>query len=331
MDILINEDIPGSLWDDLLKKNLHASPFQSRQYYNFFNSVKGFNAVAIAIADGEVLKALAVVTIQNGKGLAAFFTKRGIIYGGPLAVDDCPEALDVLLKKVTEQTGDRVIYTESRNLSDFSSLRDVFLNNGYAYVPWLNLRVDTSDMSLMNQRISSSRLRQIKKARQQSVTCQEAGNTDEVLQFYRMLKELYKKRLHKPLPSEEFFVKFHEAKLGIYLFVWHEDKIIGGIMCPLLDGRAVYEFYICGMDDVHSGLYPSVLATWSAMEYACANKIPLFDFMGAGKPGEHYGVRDFKARFGGEPVEYGRFLKIRKPLLYQIGKAGLEMMKRISL
>jgi serine/alanine adding enzyme len=330
MDILINEDIPVSLWDDLLKKNLHASPFQSRQYYDFFNSVKGFNATAIAVADGEELKALAVVTIQKGKGLAAFFTKRGIIYGGPLAEDACPEALDMLLKKVTEQTGDKVIYTETRNLSDFNSLRDVFLNNGYTYNPWLNYRVDTRDMDLMKQRISSSRLRQIKKARQQSVTCQEARNPEEILVFYRMLKELYKRRLHKPLPSEEFFVKFYELKLGIYLFVWHEGKIIGGIMCPLLEGRAVYEFYVCGLDDVHSGLYPSVLATWSAMEYSCKNNIPLFDFMGAGQPGEQYGVRDFKARFGGEMVEYGRFIKISKPFLYKIGKSGLKLMKQMG-
>jgi len=98
-------------------------------------------------------------------------------------------------------------------------------------------------------------------------------------------------------------------------------------MCPILAGRVVYEFYVCGLDDEYSEMYPSVMATWSAMEYAVKNSIPLFDFMGAGKPDEHYGVRDFKARFGGEPVEFGRFLKIRKPLLYQIGKRGLKIMK----
>jgi len=330
MDILIDEDIPVSLWEDLLKKNRHASPFQTRQYYSFFNSVKGFNATAIAVADGDVLMALAVVTIQKGKGLAAFFTRRGIIYGGPLAEDDCPEALDMLLRKVSEQTDDRVIYTETRNLSDFSSLKDVFLNNGYTYNPWLNYRVDTRDMGLMKQRISSSRLRQIKKAQQQSVTCQEAKNLEEVLLFYGMLKGLYKKRLHKPLPPEEFFIKFYESKLGKYLLVWHDDKLIGGIMCPVLDGRVLYEYYICGQDDQPGGLYPSVMATWSAMEYACKNKIPLFDFMGAGQPAEQYGVRDFKARFGGELVEYGRFLKINMPFLYKIGKSSLKLMKQMG-
>jgi hypothetical protein len=32
--------------------------------------------------------------------------------------------------------------------------------------------------------------------------------------------------------------------------------------------------------------------------------------------------------FGGELVEYGRFLYIRKPLLYWIGKMGVKWLKR---
>jgi lipid II:glycine glycyltransferase (peptidoglycan interpeptide bridge formation enzyme) len=50
--------------------------------------------------------------------------------------------------------------------------------------------------------------------------------------------------------------------------------------------------------------------------------------MGAGKPEETYGVRDFKARFGGELVEHGRYLCVRKPLLYWLGKMGVKLMKK---
>ena len=39
-------------------------------------------------------------------------------------------------------------------------------------------------------------------------------------------------------------------------------------------------------------------------------------------------VRDFKAKFGGELVEHGRFLCVRKPLLYWIGKTGVKLLKR---
>lgn len=70
------------------------------------------------------------------------------------------------------------------------------------------------------------------------------------------------------------------------------------------------------------------MATYAAIEYANEHNIPLFDFMGAGKPREAYGVREFKARFGGELVEHGRFLCIRKALLYWIGKMGVKLLKK---
>ena len=49
--------------------------------------------------------------------------------------------------------------------------------------------------------------------------------------------------------------------------------------------------------------------------------------MGAGTPDVEYGVRDFKAEFGGEMVEHGRFRKIAKPILYKIGILGIKMLK----
>lgn len=330
MRVLINEDIPINLWEDYIERNPHATPFHSPSFYRFFNSISNFSASAYAIADGDTLMALAVETSQGEKGPAGIFSKRQIVYGGILAEDNCPHALDLLLKKVDEYADKRIIYSEIRNLSEYSLLKEVFLSNGYNYVPYLNFRVDTRDMDLLKKRISSSRLRQIKKAQQQSVICKEAENEAEVSLFYDILNALYKKKLRKPIPPKDFFIKFYNARLGKYLLVWHERKIIGGIMCPVLTGKAVYEFYICGLDGEYSELFPSVMATWSALEFANRNKIPLFDFMGAGRPGEQYGVRDFKARFGGEMVEYGRFLKIRKPFLYNIGKSGLTLKKYLG-
>jgi lipid II:glycine glycyltransferase (peptidoglycan interpeptide bridge formation enzyme) len=70
------------------------------------------------------------------------------------------------------------------------------------------------------------------------------------------------------------------------------------------------------------------VAIWGEMQYAAENGYPLFDFMGAGSPDQPYGVRDFKAEFGGELVEHGRFLCVRKPLLYWIGKMGVKWLKK---
>jgi lipid II:glycine glycyltransferase (peptidoglycan interpeptide bridge formation enzyme) len=331
MKILTDEDIPVHLWEEFLIPNPHYTPFQTPGFHDLLNSSDGFSSRAVAVADESRLLALAVTAFQKESGVAGYFSRRAIIYGGMLAEGQFPEAFDLLLKQVTEYASDRAIYTEIRNLSDYHLLKHVFLKNGYKYVPYLNFRVDTRDREALFKRISSSRQRQIRKALRLSVTCSEASSPDEVSVFYDILRQLYRKKLHKPLPEEDFFLKFFEKEVGKYLLVRHNGKIIGGIMCPLLEGKALYEFYVCGLDEAYPELYPSVMATWYAMDYACAHDIPLFDFMGAGKLEVPYGVRDFKERFGGEKVEYGRFIRINRPLLFRIGKTGLYMMKSFGL
>ena len=102
-------------------------------------------------------------------------------------------------------------------------------------------------------------------------------------------------------------------------------------MCPVLEGKCMYEFYIFGLDEDFRDQYPSIIATWAALEYAASNGIPFFDFMGAGRKDQDYGVREFKSRFGGELVENGRYIKINKKQLYKTGEAGLRIMKKIKL
>ncbi|NLE34328.1 MAG: GNAT family N-acetyltransferase [Bacteroidales bacterium] len=331
MKLLTDGEIPLPQWEAFVRENSRSSPFQTPAYFDFFNSVRGMAARAFAVVDDAGIRSLAVVTYQKEKGLKGYFSRRAIVYGGILYDDETPHAADMLLKAVVSDADRKSIYTEVRNLSDYRDLRELFKENGFEYIPYLNFRIDTGNREEMFRRISTSRQRQIKKAGRMSVTCGEAAGTEEVLQFYVMLRRLYREKLHKPLPAEDFFMEFYRRNLGKYLLVRHDTKIIGGIMCPVLDGRALYEFYISGMDESLPDHYPSVMATWCAMEYACNNGIGLFDMMGAGRAGEHYGVRDFKARFGGAMVEYGRFLRVSRPALYRLGKTGLLIMKNAGL
>ena len=176
--------------------------------------------------------------------------------------------------------------------------------------------------------MSESRRRQIKKAIKSGVEIIEAQSQDDVIAYYEILKDLYINKVKTPLFPVEFFLSFFDNSFGKYLLVKYEGKIIGGIMCPILKARTIYEWFVCGLDEQYKNQYPSVMATYAAIEYANSNNISCFDFMGAGKPDEAYGVRDFKARFGGEMVEHGRYICVRKPLLYNIGKLGVKLLKK---
>ena len=101
------------------------------------------------------------------------------------------------------------------------------------------------------------------------------------------------------------------------------------MFAPVLDRRCIYEWYICGNDIDYREQYPSVMATWAAMNYAAEHCIARFDVMGAGVPNVPYGVRDFKADFGGNLVEQGRFIHIAKPIWYRIGELGVNILKHL--
>lgn len=327
MEVLFNKNIPRVLWWELLKTNPYATPFQSPDWYDLVESVANMSAEAIAISENSSLRALAVITIQKENGIKGYFSRRGIIYGGPV-FDNNNDVNELLLQNIIKKIRRNTIYIESRNLSDYNAHTGIFHKYGFSFVPWFNFQINTIDQQTVFSAMSSSRLRQIKKALRNNVIWREAQNIHEVELFYSILADLYKTKVGKPLPQWEFFRNFYETRLGKYLLVFSGDKIIGGIMCPILDQRTIYEFYVCGLDEEFKEQYPSVMATWSAIDYACSNNIHVFDFMGAGKPGNRYGVREFKSRFGGTLVEYGRFLRINNNLLYKIGETGLQISKK---
>ena len=166
---------------------------------------------------------------------------------------------------------------------------------------------------------------------------------EDVREWYGILQELYRTKVKTPLWPVEFFVQAYKQGVGQFILIRHEGKIIGGSMVvrkptpnpSLKEGEmekagengVVYEWYECGMNAEYKEQYPSVMATWAGMLYAHEQGCARYDMMGAGVPGVPYGVRDFKAEFGGTMVEHGRWLYVAKPLLYTIGKTGVRLLK----
>ena len=334
IQILTYNEINKQQWQLLLEQSATATWFQTPEAYEFYASVSEMIPFVTAVENNGKLRAVCVgYTTKETNAIKQYLTCRAIIIGGPLLVDDATdEEVATLLKAVTNAFTPYTlhptpIYIESRNFQDYSKWRNIFEQCGFAYQPHLNFHVDCMQENMLAT-MSESRRRQIKKAIKSGVEIIEAQSQDDVIAYYEILKDLYINKVKTPLFPVEFFLSFFDNSFGKYLLVKYEGKIIGGIMCPILKARTIYEWFVCGLDEQYKNQYPSVMATYAAIEYANSNNISCFDFMGAGKPDEAYGVRDFKARFGGEMVEHGRYLCVRKPLLYNIGKLGVKLLKR---
>ena len=66
--------------------------------------------------------------------------------------------------------------------------------------------------------------------------------------------------------------------------------------------------------------YSNELMVWKILEYASMNGYRFFNFGGAGHPDKPYGPRDFKKRFGGKLVNYGKYVKIKNDRFFKFFK-----------
>jgi len=326
----VSASTPISEWNDFVRNHPEGNFFQYSKVFHFFSSIEGHEPFAfIASREKEIVGLLAGIIIGQRSGIMAQLSQRCIIWGGPLIKNNNPDVAESLFESLNENVGKKVIYTEFRNLNSTEKLYEVFAKYGFNYTPHLNFKVDIEGLKHNQVKISSSRKRQIKKAFKAGTIIREVSTDNELKQFYTILKKLYKEKVKKPLADYDFFLRFFERpELGKIFIILYEEKVIGGIMCPISDS-IIYEWYVCGLDYDYKEMYPSVLATWAPIEYAMNNNLKIFDFMGAGKPDEDYGVREFKSKFGGELVEHGRYIRINKPMLYKLGKTGIKLLGKL--
>ena len=327
-------DINIKAWNHLLSRSDFSNVFHTQKAFNFFKSIENCSPSIFACLNEEKeIKVLLLVVFLKEKGLIkGFFSRRAIIFGGPV-IDDKDPKLDFFLKEtikyVTKVINNKAIYLEIRNLNNYSKYKQNFEDEQWNYSPHLNFKVACNNIDVYKN-ISKSKKRQINKSLNSGAKIIEASNEEQVVDFYQILKKLYLNKIKKPLMPKSFFLNFYRQKIGKYLLIEYKNKIIGGIMCPIFNNDVIYEWYIAGEDRVYKDIYPSVLATWAAIDYANKNNIEYFDFMGAGKPDQDYGVREFKSKFGGELVEFGRFVKILNPMLYNFGKLSLKILSKIN-
>lgn len=315
-------------WDKFVLEHPNGNFFQSPAAFNFFRSVENHQPFVITASEKDELKGILSGIIMKEPGIKGFFSKRCIVWGGPICKID--DLCQLLIDELNEFVKKKAIYTEFRNLFDVTDLNDYFIKSGYELEDRINFIVDIESIEINKKKLNENRRRQINKSLKSGVEIVSPKEIREVKEFYSILKKLYKEKVRKPLPSFEFFKEFFEQKdFGKYLLVQYQGKIIGGIMSPIYKDT-IYEWYVCGLDTEFKEQSPSVMATWAAIEYAANNGLKYFDFMGAGKPDDEYGVREFKSKFGGKEVRYGRYIRVNNKLLYNIGKLGIKVMSRFK-
>lgn len=303
--------------------------FQSTSILYFYNQLPGLETKVIICTQHHEIIGSCIFSYSLKKWpLKYLATKTQIIYG-PIFYKATTEhdCLRSILSELQNQIPWYNLFIQFRNQRDTSHLFSDFEGFGYKFSNRLNLITDIENQNHMWENMSQNRRRQIKKSLANGLVVEHRPNGIQLLDFYNLLRKLYNHKVLKPLPEFAFFERINQLACdgliegGIFVCLY-QQQVVGGIVAPMVKGNTIYEWYICGLDNQlkAEGIFPSVMATWAAMEYGNKAGCQHFDFMGMGKPDEPYGVRDFKARFGGTWLNHGRWNKITNLPLYALAE-----------
>lgn len=323
-------------WQKFVFDTYGGSIFHLPELFNLYNLDKNLGAIFLAVVDSEnrILGVLIAYNYKEFSGLLGSLSSRIISWGGPL-VKDCNQFYaGLLLDEFDKVSKRKAIFSQFRNLWDTNSMKGMFLKKGYKFEEHLNFHFDlTVGQEQIWRDIHSTRRKQIKRGESRGVKTLMMNNLSEfeLEACYGILSNLYSS-IRLPLPEIGFFKRaFSILCPGGYLktiLALYENDIIGFRMV-LCYKQLMYDWY-AGSSSEHYNKYPNDILPWELMKWGIENGFKTFDFGGAGKPGVQYGVRDYKEKFGGTLVNFGRYEKVHKPLMMLLGKTGFKIWKYIK-
>lgn len=223
------------------------------------------------------------------------------------------EIFNEMLSYFTSRLGNDSFLIEFRNLEEPLFGYKYFRKNHYFPVKWLRVR-NSIHHATIDKWMSPSRKRQIARGLQNGATMETAKSTEEVTEFFKMLKKYYSHKIYRYLPDLNFFLHLQahpeQQHYGNIFLIRYKHKIIGGAVC-LYSGDTAYLIFSGGMRKSYAPQYPGVLAVWKAMIHARQLGFKHFEFMDAGLPFRKFGYRDFILRFGGKQLSSRRWFKVK--------------------
>ncbi|MCB0397208.1 MAG: peptidoglycan bridge formation glycyltransferase FemA/FemB family protein [Flavobacteriales bacterium] len=329
--VIFNKNPDPKKWDDFVVAHPSGNIFQTPGMVEVYKRTPGCEAGVIAAEDseGNILGVMAYMILAES-GLKKIVSTRSIVTGGPLVKDDDNDIAQQLLSEYCRNIrSKKAIYTEVRNLFDIKALDPAFKAVGFSYVDHLTIHNDLEQSEEdMKKALHRGRNSNIKRARNKGLVVKEIKGEEAIRAGHILIRDTYIK-IGLPAPHEKLFLNTAEI-LGDRARIvgcYHGDILIGCRVYLLFNGMS-YDWY-AAIDREHSNLNAADLMPWLMMLQLKSEGIKIYDFAGAGKPDQEYSVRDYKLKFGGTLMNFGRYSKIHNPLLYRLGVWGLKLYKYV--
>lgn len=337
MAVTIVNTIDEKIWRDFVDQHPQGNIFQTPEMFKVFARTKNYRPElhAAVSESGRILALLTPVQVTLRNGLFRRLTTRAIAYGSVLCAPEAEgsDALASLLQSYRLKARRDGLYSELRNLSDLSACQPLFARCGFAYQDHLNylIDLDCSAEELFDRIGPRTRKHIRREANRGQIAIDQVNDPRQLCDWYEPIKKSYA-AAKVPAADLSLFeaafevlsprnmVKFWMARIG-------DDCIASS--AELVYKDVVYGWY-GGVDRAYSRFTPSEVLTWHILKWASESGFRQYDFGGAGSPEEEYGVRDFKAKFGGRMVCFGRNVCVHAPYLLRLSTLGYSVLRRFA-
>jgi CelD/BcsL family acetyltransferase involved in cellulose biosynthesis len=330
----IVQQLDEHLWREFVDNHPQGQIFHTPEMFQVFARAEGHRATLWAAVgdDGQVLALLLPIQITLLNGPLRYLTTRAIVYGSALCAPGSQGqmALATLLDAYKRQVKEAPLFTELRNLSDLSDIQPVLKDSGFAYDEHLNFLIDLDQPEeTILKKISKSGRQSVRTSRNKGTVIEEVTEQQKVRIAYRLLEQIYKK-VQVPLADRTLFEAAFDimAPRGMFkIFLARVDeRYIGACLVLAYKGRII-DWYAASDRDF-SSYCPGEFLIWHTLQWGRQNHFHLFDFGGGGRPNESYGPREFKSKFGGTLVNYGRNICVHAPLKLKLSQVGYQLLRR---
>jgi len=324
-----------AVWRRFVAEHPAGNIFCTPEMFQVFAQARGHRPQLWAVTgpEGAVQALFAPVEVTLRGGPLRRLTSRAVAYGGILctAGEEGQAALHTLLQAYNRSVRGRYLFTELRHLSDTGACQPTLTACGFAHREHLNYLVDLDrPPEAILQSIGRRTRKQIRRGlRKGRVVVEEVHRPEKVAHCYDLLRQTYD-RVGVPLADRSLFeaafkVLVPQGMARFWLARVGEANV--AVSLELLYRETIYGWY-GGTDRRYSRETPTELLTWHILHWGAEHGYRLYDFGGAGEPDQEYGVRDFKAKFGGRLVNYGRNIRIHTPLYY-MSRWGYQLYRRM--
>jgi len=338
-DLKIVNRLDEEKWKAFVHNHPQGNVYQTPEMFEVHSLTRGYKPTVWATVDGnEQISALHLpVRITLRGGVLHYFTTRNVNFGSILVQenDEGRQALSLLFQEYNRHVSPVSLFTEVRHVTDPSEFQDVLKKHGYRYERHLNyfVNLDRDPYDIL-QSYSRTTRRDIRyNIRKDRIVIKEITEPSMLPLFYEIVKKTY---AHARIPLAD--ISLFEAGYKVLVpkkmarfTIAYVDGVPAAAASALMYKSVIYGWYM-GVDRSFRPYYPSEFIIWEMMKWGAEQGFKVFDFGGAGNPDEESGVREFKLKFRGDLIEYGRNTCIHAPFrmnlavkVYELGRKFLKL------